>query len=189
MNLLTENTLYRDAADVQRYHTKRIIRNQTVGQHTFNMLMLLNQVHPDCSKEMLQAVMHHDLPELMTGDIPAPIKKMHDTLGPLMDSIEEGLAPLYREVTLTPWEETLLKWVDRMELVLWCLEEVRMGNTYCRETAERGLMWILESRKQPLDTVAECDKAHLMTMEVVDEFVKLGLTVMTRPLNEREHRA
>lgn len=184
MKALTEATLYRDAADVLRYHTKRVIRQQSIGAHSFNMLMLINMVAPDARKAVFVAVMHHDLPELMTGDIPAPIKKMHDLLGPLMDSIEAGLAPLFRDCGLTTDEERLVKWADRMELVLWCLEEVRMGNKYCRDTAEKGLMWILESRDMGLPAQADA-----LTTEVIEEFINLGLTVRTRPLNEREHRA
>jgi 5'-deoxynucleotidase YfbR-like HD superfamily hydrolase len=189
MKPLVEATLYRDAADVQRYHTRRVHRVQTVGAHSFNMMMLVNQVCPDARKEVFVAVMHHDLPELMTGDIPAPIKKMHDLLGPLMDTIEAGLAPLFRDCGLTAEEERLVKWADRMELVLWCLEEFRMGNTYCGETASKGLMWILESRAENNVYVGGNQATDALTTEVVNEFIKLGLSVNIRPLNEREHRA
>lgn len=189
MKPLTEATLYRDAADVVRYHTKRTHRQQTVGAHSFNMLLLISQVAPDARKEVFIAVMHHDLPELMTGDIPAPIKKMHDLLGPLMDTIEAGLAPLFRDCGLTHEEERLVKWADRMELVLWCLEEYRMGNTYAGETASKGLMWVLESRAENEMYVGGTAASDKLTVEVVQEFIKLGLEVNIRPLNEREHRA
>jgi 5'-deoxynucleotidase YfbR-like HD superfamily hydrolase len=188
MTLLTEATLYRDAADVKRYHTRRVTREQSVGAHSFNMLMLVNMVAPDARKEVFVAIMHHDLPELMTGDIPAPIKRMHDMLGPIMDQLESELAPLYRDCGLTSEEEHLVKWADRMELVLWCLEEFRLGNRYCAETAERGLTWILEARKGDNAYCGPFSTTDHLTTEVVNEFITLGLKVAVRPINERENR-
>lgn len=184
MKPLVEATLYRDAADVIRYHTKRVQRNQTIGQHSFNMMMLVQQVSPDCRKEVLLAIMHHDLPELMTGDIPAPIKRMHDRLGPLMDEIEQDLAPLYKEFGLTPEEEQLVKWADRMELVLWCIEEYKLGNSYTRETAQIGMQWILEARVG-FTPVGGVQLADQLTNDVVTEMLNMGMTISVRPLNER----
>lgn len=146
MKPLVEAQLYRDAGAVKRYHVKRTLRQQTVAEHTFGMLMLVKQVAPHLDKSMLYtAILHHDLPELMTGDVPAPIKRAHPELGPLMNSIEEELVPLYNPACegLTHEEQSLLKWADRMELVLWCLEEYRMGNTFVVDTIRRGIGWIL----------------------------------------------
>lgn len=174
MKALVEATLYRDAGAVKRYHVKRTHRTQTIAEHTFGMLMLVKQVTEGQGEYGLQsratlyeAILHHDLPELMTGDVPAPIKRVHPELGPLMDSIEQDLYPLYRDYTLTQEEATLLKWADRMELVLWCLEEFRMGNTYTKPTVARGLGWILASY------LPECCRA--LTDEAIDEARSLGI--------------
>jgi 5'-deoxynucleotidase YfbR-like HD superfamily hydrolase len=174
MKALVEATLYRDAGAVERYHVKRIHRHQTIAEHTFGMLMLVKQVTEDQGEygmqarcQIYEAIMHHDLPELMTGDVPAPIKRVHPELGPLMDSIEQDLYPLYREYTLTQEEAALLKWADRMELVLWCLEEFRLGNTYMKPTVARGLGWILASY------MPECTRT--LTGEVVEESRILGI--------------
>jgi 5'-deoxynucleotidase YfbR-like HD superfamily hydrolase len=165
-----EATLYRDAGAVKRYHVKRTHRIQTVAEHTFGMLMLVKQVATDsllADGKLYEAILHHDLPELFTGDIPAPIKRVHPELGPLMDSIEEDLKPLHQEFNLTPEQGALLKWADRMELVLWCLEEFRMGNTYMKPTVARGLGWIIAARVPP------CAKP--LTDEVVMEALSLGI--------------
>ena len=174
MKALVEATLYRDAGAVKRYHVKRTHRTQTIAEHTFGMLMLVKQVTEGQGEYGLQsratlyeAILHHDLPELMTGDVPAPIKRVHPELGPLMDSIEQDLYPLYRDYTLTQEESALLKWADRMELVLWCLEEFRMGNTYTKPTVARGLGWILASY------LPEC--CRTLTGEAVEEARSLGI--------------
>lgn len=170
MKALVEATLYRDAGAVKRYHVKRTHRTQTVAEHTFGMLMLVKQVGTDsllADGLLYEAIMHHDLPELMTGDIPAPIKRVHPELGPLMDIIEQDLHPLYQPFSLTAEQGALLKWADRMELVLWCLEEVRLGNTYMKPTVARGLGWILASY------LPEC--CRTLTGEAVEEARSLGI--------------
>lgn len=153
MKPIVEAQLYRDAADTLRYHTQRTLRTQTVGQHTFNMLMLLQLVAPDSRKEVLVAVMHHDLPEKFTGDTPAPIKRASPALKVLLDELEMDLAPLYREFDLTPEEHALIKWVDLMELAMFGLEELKMGNRYAEEVASNGLQWLI-AVKAPNDVAA-----------------------------------
>jgi 5'-deoxynucleotidase YfbR-like HD superfamily hydrolase len=161
---LVEATLYRDAGAVKRYHVKRTHRYQTIAEHTFGMLMLVKQVtagklSDERKVDLYEAILHHDLPELFTG-------------GPLMDSIEEGLTPLYMNVEdLFPEDAVLVKWADRMELVLWCLEEVRMGNTNLIPTVARGLGWILAVR------IPDC--AQALTEEVVADALTVGIAPAT----------
>lgn len=177
MKKLVEAQLYRDAGAVKRYHVKRTHRVQTVAEHTFGMLMLVKQVI-ECETigkwnwfAIYNAILHHDLPELMTGDVPAPIKRAHPELGPLMDSIEQDLYPLYRDYGLSPDEEAIVKWADRMELVLWCLEEYRMGNMFMMDTIRRGMGWILAGRMP--------DCCQQLTQEVVSELRSFGITPAT----------
>lgn len=152
--MLTEATLYRDAGQVKRWHVKRTHRTQTVAEHTFGMLMLVKQMVEEDSTgfepfevlDLYNAILHHDLPELMTGDIPAPIKRAHPQLGPILEIVEAELAPLYRDFDLTQNQAVMLKWADRMELVLWCVEEYEMGNRNTKATIERGLGWIMQAQ-------------------------------------------
>jgi 5'-deoxynucleotidase YfbR-like HD superfamily hydrolase len=174
MRAIVEANLFRAAADTRRYHTQRMLRDQTVGQHTFNMLLLLQQVAPDTRKEVLVAVMHHDLPEYFTGDMPAPIKRASPALKVLMDELETDLAPLYRELDLTPEEWALIKWADLMELTLFSLEELKMGNTFARTAFVNGLTWML-------DAVAPNQKCAGLLYDTCLEAVKHGITDVTIP--------
>ncbi len=172
MKPLVEAQLYRDAGAVTRYHTKRTLRQQTVAEHTFGMLLLIKQVAPmymgyEGLVAVYEAVMHHDLPELFTGDVPAPIKRANPELGPLLDSIEQDLHPLYQDYQLNQEQITLIKWADRMELVMWCLEEYRMGNTYVKDTIRRGMGWVLAGHMP-----AYC---KLLTDDVVREMRDLSI--------------
>jgi 5'-deoxynucleotidase YfbR-like HD superfamily hydrolase len=170
MKQLVEARLYRDAGAVKRYHTQRTLRPQSVGEHSFGVLMLIRQLHPDCSRELVWTALHHDLPELMTGDIPAPAKRAHPEMDTYLEEFESSLAPLYYAAQMMdPEEALLLKWADTMELVLWCLEEYRMGNHtvgMC-DMIRRGLGWIL-ARRVPI-------YAQNFTDEVVDDATGMGL--------------
>lgn len=134
--------LMRDAGAVKRYHTVRTLRLQTVAEHTFGVMQLIDHIYPDARKEVLIAAMHHDLPEFVTGDIPAPVKRQLPRLAVLLEEAERGTAPLYRDMDLTAFEEAVVKWCDLMELVLWCLEEVQLGNTYAMAPCQKGLLWL-----------------------------------------------
>lgn len=141
MNALETAMLYREAGAVSRYHTVRTLRQQDLSSHSHNVAMLVHLLYPECRKELLLACMYHDLPELVTGDIPAPAKRASVKLGLLLEEMEKGTAPLHQDFGLTPFEEAVLKWCDTFELVLFCTEEMLMGNSYALAPLRKGLSW------------------------------------------------
>jgi len=141
MNQLETALLFRDAGAVKRYHTCRMSRQQDLAAHTHGVLMLVLQVYPECSKRLMIAALHHDLPELITGDIPAPAKRNSATLSVHLEEMEKATGPLYVDMGLTTFEECVLKWCDTFELVLFCMEEVLMGNMYATGPLTKGLEW------------------------------------------------
>lgn len=143
----------RDAAATTRYHTKRTIRHQNLAAHSFGVMQLLHHVWPECRKELLLAGMFHDLPEYVTGDVPAPVKRNCPQLATVLEEVEKGTAPLYQDFGLSVAEEMVLRWADTMELCLWCHEEVTMGNGYCIETMKRGLGWCEDTVENKVDGV------------------------------------
>jgi 5'-deoxynucleotidase YfbR-like HD superfamily hydrolase len=174
MKQLVEARLYRDAGAVKRYHTQRTLRPQSVGEHSFGVLMLIRQLHPDCSRELVWTALHHDLPELMTGDIPAPAKRAHPEMDTYLEEFESSLAPLYYAAQMMdPEEALLLKWADTMELVLWCLEEYRMGNHTVGMTRH-------DSARSRLDSgPSRALYAQDFTEDVVADATSMGLAPFT----------
>jgi 5'-deoxynucleotidase YfbR-like HD superfamily hydrolase len=154
----------RNGSEVKRYHTQRTLRQQTVGAHSFNMLLLLEQVSPGARREVYQHILHHDLPELFTGDIPGPAKKASVDLGLVLEGLEQDLAPLYQDCGLTVDEERLVKWLDKIELLFWCQEEVMMGNTFATEPIEVVLGWL---EKTPPPNL-ECRQLYVELLESID---------------------
>lgn len=178
MKPYTRAQMFRDAADVTRYHTQRMIRSQSVGAHSFNVIMLIDQVWPMCRKDLWAAAMHHDLPELHTGDIPAPIKRLQPPLGVLLERIEQDLAPLYKDFRLTVEEERVLKWADTMELTMWCLEERLMGNHWADRCIINGIDWMRASQMINVDAWA--------LVHEVAEFAKKQGVKLKEPSNVRK---
>lgn len=177
MSALEHACLMRDAAAVQRYHTVRTLRQQTLADHTFGVMMLIRHIYPDARREVYLAAMHHDLPEFVTGDMPAPAKAASPALAILLEEAERGTAPLYEEFGLTPHEESVLKWCDYMELVLWCLEEVQMGNAYAGPPARKALTWLrLHPNLATICTHGNMPRTALVMLEQAEDVAeRLGV--------------
>lgn len=62
----------REASDVQRLHVIRTIGEYSNGHHSFNMLAMLRLLFPDAPIELIWAILEHDIPERLIGDVPSP---------------------------------------------------------------------------------------------------------------------
>lgn len=131
---------------VRRYHNKRPLHPQDVGQHTARMLALLVIMFGnECSQALLKAVLVHDLAEGKYGDVPSPTKRMIPTLKAELDKLEneflEGLDLEYESI-LGERERRWLKLVDYLEGYLYSDEEVALGNTAFAPTRARFAEYI-----------------------------------------------
>lgn len=122
----------REAAAIRRCHTLRIIGEYSVGEHTFNMLSMLRILKPDASSNLIWAIVEHDLPERLTGDIPSPVKWYgaidREKLRDLEQQIIEELMGTDHGKAITQEEDTWLKGLDILELYLFCKDQIYMGN-------------------------------------------------------------
>ena len=95
-------------------------------------------------KTVAVAALYHDAPEIITGDLPTPVKYHSATLrdaykameresvasmtAMLPDELAEEVAPFLTGELLTAEETKLLKAADRLSALVKCLEEQRSGN-------------------------------------------------------------
>jgi 5'-deoxynucleotidase YfbR-like HD superfamily hydrolase len=120
----------RRAAHVKRYHTEVVIKEQNVGEHTFNVIWLcylLTRQHPTTALLMHAAA--HDAAEHATGDIPSPTKR---ALG-IRTQVATFEAALMAEAglnlpTLDDHSAHILKLADALDGVLFSLREHNLGN-------------------------------------------------------------
>lgn len=135
--------LVRNAGRVKRFHTTSVIGEQTVADHTYGVMCIIQELWPDCSKKLLLAAMYHDSAEYLTGDNPAPAKRKYATLHQALSDAEEDIAREYNTtVVMDEKDERRLKIADITELVLFAREQLKMGNGYFTIVLDRGLDYL-----------------------------------------------
>lgn len=91
------------------------------------------------------AALYHDASEILTGDLPTPVKYKNETLKTAYKALEQqsaetlaGLLPKELQATLLPCltgqaltekERVILKAADRLSALIKCMEEEAGGNT------------------------------------------------------------
>jgi len=122
----------REGARVERTHACPGIGSHSVGVHSFNMLTLLLIMKPDASGELMRAVIQHDIPERITGDIPHPAKKAGLQDDAAQQEIENYLNVLvFGHDALLDLNEDEVKWLkglDMLEFYLYCRDQQMIGN-------------------------------------------------------------
>lgn len=100
------------------------------------------------------AALYHDAPEILTGDLPTPVKydnpEIRDAykqveavaarklLGMLPEALRPAFSPLLLE-EYDPGTRALVKAADKLSAHLKCLEELKAGNTEFKQAAEQTL--------------------------------------------------
>lgn len=118
----TTRTLW--ASGVNRWHASRNIRLRNSGdctdRHALRCCRLLRALHPKPTAELICAVMDHDVPEMVTGDVPWGAKQRNPTL---RDALHWTEAEIEADLGLTtPRHDDDVAWlklVDRLDAWLW----------------------------------------------------------------------
>lgn len=137
----------RAAGYVKRWHTAPIIGSQTDAEHSAQALNLLFHLHPNPSTKLIKAVLYHDSAELVCGDMPAPIRKNNKKLAEAYEEAELNFFSQFDGVfnvlvTLTVNEKEWLKAIDTLELVLFCDDQILMGNKNLIPVKSRALDYL-----------------------------------------------
>jgi hypothetical protein len=114
----------------QRCHTVPTVGvHQTVAAHSWGVAILVMQLNPSASKELLLAALTHDIAENWTGDIPAHAKWRWPALKAVSYGAEEEVnRRLGINVQLTPQEQAWLDGCDLLELALHSYDQLMLGN-------------------------------------------------------------
>ena len=130
----------REGGAVKRCHVHTIVGEYTNSQHCFNMACMARVLFPNYRKEFFFAILSHDLPERITGDIPAPAKWFKFVDNEHLSVVEEHiLQETGFNYNLDEDEMKALKGLDILEFYLWCMDQRSFGNTnvnYIIETVE-----------------------------------------------------
>lgn len=138
---------------ITRWSLMHSSRVETLSEHTADTAILAHtlaliarhitgtSVRPEI---IAVAALYHDAPEILTGDLPTPVKyksqkfqaayraleqESIDTMGRMLPAqLAEALLPYLSGDILTPEEHRLLKGADRLSALIKCMEECQTGN-------------------------------------------------------------
>jgi len=130
---------------IKRYHTLETIGEQSVGAHSWGVAMILQYLDPTVSKTAILKALTHDIAELYTGDIPAPVKWDNPALVKALKAIEidyEKRLNINYSRKLLPKEAILFKQADMFELLFFCMRQRKMGNTNMNTVFSNGVEYL-----------------------------------------------
>ncbi|MBQ3394185.1 MAG: 5'-deoxynucleotidase [Oscillospiraceae bacterium] len=148
------NALLNRLKYIPRWSLMRQTNGEDVAQHTTQVMLI---AHTLCmistgrfgreadSEKVVLCRLYHDAPEILTGDMPTPVKyhsramqtayrdveaiatgKLVETAAPFM---KDDLTHYMTGDILTDHEKKLLKAADRLSALIKCMEELGSGNT------------------------------------------------------------
>ena len=121
----------RHAGEVLRYHTWPMHHRQTVGEHTWQVMRIYWQIFGALSPEVSTYIIWHDVGELVTGDLPFPVKKNNPHLKAECDYIEaRALEDMGIKVAAPTNSAIRVKLCDLVDMYECGQIEVKMGNAY-----------------------------------------------------------
>lgn len=117
--------------DVKRFHTHPTIGSQTVAEHSWGVCVVLMRLYPDCSMQLLQTAVTHDVTEAETGDIPFLVKRLHPEVKTVFDKIEhhqESILNIAHNCDLSDEDRRRLKVADYVESMIYCVRQAELGS-------------------------------------------------------------
>lgn len=112
--------------------------------------------------------LYHDMPEIITGDMPTPVKYYSETMRSqfalieekaslhLLDMLPDDLKPVYEEALLPKDEDAYLwkivKAADKISALIKCIEEEKAGNREFRQAYESTLSSIKSMNMEEVDS-------------------------------------
>ena len=157
---------------IKRWQLMRSTREENIMEHSHSVALIAhalatihNEVYhgnADVLKTVLYAT-YHEISEVMTGDLPTPIKYYNKHIhgaykeleqnackkivGTLPEEMQRGIAP-YVFADEDSLEYRLVKAADRFAAYVKCLEELRLGNEEFSK-AKKSIEEDLHSRNMP----------------------------------------
>ena len=151
-------------------HALAVIRNEVFGGHI------------DAGQVAVYAL-YHDATEIITGDMPTPIKYYNPEIknsykkvervaaDKLISLLPEKLRDTYRPVLYEQDEEIhrLVKAADKLSAYIKCVEELKAGNHEFKRAAEQTYRALADMRLPELDYfLAHCLDSFSMTLDELE---------------------
>lgn len=157
---------------IKRWQLMRSTRGENIMEHSHAVTVLahaLVTIHNEVfggSADVLKTVLYatyHEISEVMTGDLPTPIKYYnrsihsaykeleHSACEKIVDTLPAEMKPAIAPFVMADEESVeykLVKAADRLAAYIKCLDELRCGNSEFSK-AKKSIEKDLRSRKMP----------------------------------------
>ncbi len=147
----------RFAGQVSRYHTWPVQRDQSTGEHTWQVLRIYCQIFGAPSPAATMYMVWHDGGELVSGDAPGMLKTEAPEIKPILDRVERkgalGMGAPDNYDTIDARTRTRVKVCDLLDAWEFGLVEVLQGNRF----AEPIIAWAAENITRQSLHLADAD--------------------------------
>ncbi len=142
---------------MKRHHNYPILGEQRVSDHTWRMLIIAKEIFPEkCGPHFISAVLYHDVTEYKTGDVPANAKWKNKNLRKGLKELKEEIEKeLVLQHDLSKHEKQALQYCDRLEHMIFCLEQRKLGNTYVDRPFANLVEYVLQEVGLPNTSAGE----------------------------------
>lgn len=178
---------------IERWALMRNTRPETLSEHTLEVSMIahalcvIGNVRYGKQLDANQAAMigmYHDASEIITGDMPTPIKYYNPSIKEAFKSIEDeannkllaqlpdDLKTAYQSIFFKAEEHSyewkLVKAADKLSAMIKCLEEEKTGNrefVKAKEATEKSLLKLADELPEVGDFMRDCLPAYSKTLD------------------------
>lgn len=163
---------------IARWALMRNTRTESVEEHSYEAAVLAHALavigrdvfHKDLNPDgIAAAALFHDAPEIITGDMPTPIKYYNPDIktayrqveavaqDKLLSMLPPELVPAYEPLVRESDPETrrYVKAADKLSAYIKCVEELKAGNTEFKKAAEQTLAALKDMGMEELDWFME----------------------------------
>jgi len=146
------------AGRLKRYHTWPTIQTQTVGEHSWQVALVYEQIFGELSRPVERYIRMHDVAELAVGDIPFPFKSKNPEIKKLMDAAEDVALEMMKVPALPdldPIPKARIKVCDLLEMTIFGMTERELGNMLAIPIIRRTRAAALQLTQEKLHDVED----------------------------------
>lgn len=164
---------------INRWGLMRNTRSENIAEHSLDTAIITHLLcelrnkrfggNVDSSKAVMYAI-YHDVPEIITGDLPTPVKYYSPVISEaykdvekaavnkLLEGIPEDLRECYAEIFDSESDvelHRLVKAADKISALIKCIEERKTGNSDFLDAERQTLASIKRMKLPEADTFLE----------------------------------
>ncbi|WP_026489607.1 5'-deoxynucleotidase [Butyrivibrio sp. XBB1001] len=180
---------------IDRWALMRNTRQENLCEHSMEVAMIAHALctignvrygkHLDANKAALIGL-YHDASEIITGDMPTPVKYFNSELkhaykevealadSKLLDKLPDDMRPIYEDIFIPSDTEEdkyirkLVKAADKLSALIKCISEVNVGNAEFRtakDSTGKSIRKLYQELPEVLDFVNEFLSSYGNTLD------------------------